>query len=210
MNKNNNIQMIEENILNSISRSSRFISKKNDIFNNIFENLFNNIIRSKNKNVETEINDYFYTYNIDVKNLDIDKEYTKLIKFLIIKYYILEYNFDSTILKSFKFGDWGKSLYTHLDEIEHSDYHSSHYDYEFKIQLSTPEFIQQCNKYLSNYEIALDGKIMLKNDNISLLNYILYQNIDFKDNINLTEDFNNLKNAYNEIIDIITNINKLI
>lgn len=183
MERNVNINEIENTIYRNISNMSKYVSKKNDLF----ETTFTKIIKKFFKTIEewdNYTNKYFSDVcNYEVNRIDLDKMYCEYIKYILTQKYFKPQFTSNELLYFLSPEDINKCYSVRLDRIEQDSYHgSSSCEYQIKIELNTPECIEILSNiynkiYHTSFNIDQSGKL-LTYKNHSIFNYLCHDNFD--------------------------------
>lgn len=202
--RNPKISKIETMIYRNISNMSKYVSPKN----NLFENTFSKIIKlffKNNKEWEEFTNNYFsLIVNYEVNRIDLDKMYCDYIKYILTYKYFLSQFATNELLSCLLPDDINKCYSVRLNKIEIDSYHGSDsIEYNIKIELNTPECIEVLSNiynkiYHTSFNIDQTGKL-LTYKNHSIFTYLCNDNFDDnKVNFDFTDYLKKIKEAIKE------------
>jgi hypothetical protein len=212
MENNKKINIVESSIYKNISKMSRYVSKKNDLFESIFDNLSKKYFDNEDS-FEKYSNDYFSSISgYSVIKIDLDKMYCEFIKHILTNNYFKQEFSQNIILSNISLDDLNKCYNIRLVVLEDESYHGScSPDYIIKMELNTPETIEILSNiynkiHHTSFNIDYSGKLS-SSKNHSVINYLCHDNFD--DN-NVNFDFSDyLKNIKEAIKNFNLSIGKL-
>ena len=201
MERNKTINKIENTIYKNVSNMSKYVSKKNDLFETIFNKIQEQFFESQEE-FDKITNNYFSSLQkYEISNINLDKMYCDYIKYILTHEYFLSEFTENYLLSCLLPHEINKCYMVKLTEVENESYHgSSNTEYDIKIYLSTPECIEVLSNIYNkinhtSFNIDQTGKL-LTYKNHSIFTYLCHDNFDDnKVNFDFTDYLKKIKEA---------------
>ena len=181
--ENGIIKSIEKNIYKHISLQSRYVSKKNTMFNNLFRKLSDKYFTYLEAFDEYVAN-YIGGLSYELPSVNVDNMYCDIVKNIFTEYILMPSFCEDPLLSKLSLNDINKLYRVKLIMEDTECYHGSHTpDYKLQVTTLSPELITVLADLYNiqnhtNFNIDNNGK--LKSHNVDIYRYLLNDN--FEDN----------------------------
>lgn len=179
--ENGIIKSIEKNIYNHISLQSRYVSKKNTMFNNLFIKLSDKYFKYLEA-FDEYVAKYIGSLSYELPSVNVDNIYCDILKNIFTEYILIPAFSEDPLLSKLSVNDINKLYRVKLILDEEGCYHGScSSEYRLKVINKSPELISvlaDLYNIQNHTHFNIDNNGKLKSHNVDIYRYLLNDNFE--------------------------------
>lgn len=193
------IDKIETSIYNNINHQSRYVSRKNSLFENLFNKLSKKFFETQEE-FDLFVNNYISALSYELSGVNVDNIYCDIIKYILTTFVLVPEFSEDTLLSRLNVTDVNKLYRIKLIMEDNDCYHGSHSpEYKLQITKMSPELVSvlaDLYNIKNHTQFNIDNNGKLKSHNVDIYRYLLNDNFeDSKVKFDFTDFLSTIKTS---------------